>query len=110
MKLQYNVPLAGYTSLRAGGVAQTLLEKEQEDSLAQCVENSQKPIWILGRKKPVVYGFTQVSSEPPTFALKVKDATTIQYAYLRYLENRLREQYGFEGTSIRIHTEPRATG
>lgn len=64
----------------------------------------QKPIWILGRKKPNVYGFTQEGTCPPTFALHVKDATTIQYAYLRYLENRLRDQYGFAGTPIRVYT------
>jgi GTPase len=65
----------------------------------------QKPVWVRGRKKPVILGFIQVKAKPPTFALQVKDSTSIQYAYLRYLENRLRERFGFEGTPVRIHTE-----
>lgn len=65
----------------------------------------QKPIWILGKKKPVVYGIRQETIKPPTFALAVKESPSIQYAYLRYLENRLRESYGFMGTPVRIFTE-----
>lgn len=72
--------------------------------LKKCL-SKQKPIWILGKKKPVVYGFRQASASPPTFFLQVRESPTIQYAYLRYLENRLREQHGFSGTAIRVFTE-----
>ncbi|MBI2644974.1 ribosome biogenesis GTPase Der [Candidatus Uhrbacteria bacterium] len=67
----------------------------------------QKPQWIMGYKKPVIYGFGQRSSRPPTFALFVQEAKAISYAYLRYIENRLREQYGFLGTPVRVCTEQR---
>ena len=48
MKLQYNVSLAGYTSLRAGGLARNLVEIEYGDKLKEVVANSQKPVWVLG--------------------------------------------------------------
>ncbi len=45
---------------------------------------------------------TQVSSQPPTFALVVSNSTGIPFSYERYLINRLREAYGFEGSPIRL--------
>jgi len=45
---------------------------------------------------------TQVATKPPTFALFVGHPREIGKTYLRYLEKRLREQYGFEGAPIRI--------
>ncbi|MDO8490219.1 MAG: ribosome biogenesis GTPase Der [bacterium] len=65
----------------------------------------QKPIWILGQKKPIIYGFRQEKIKPPTFALAVKQSPAIQYMYLRYLENRLRETFGYQGTPVAIFTE-----
>lgn len=45
---------------------------------------------------------TQVATRPPTFALFVRQAIAVKEPYLRYLENKLREKFGFEGTPIRI--------
>ncbi len=45
---------------------------------------------------------TQVATKPPTFALFVKGAEKIPTAYLRYLENSLRAEYGFQGIPIKI--------
>ncbi|HEU4685033.1 MAG TPA: ribosome biogenesis GTPase Der, partial [Nitrospira sp.] len=45
---------------------------------------------------------TQVATRPPVFALFVGHPENITASYLRYLENRLREEYGFSGTPIRI--------
>lgn len=44
----------------------------------------------------------QVATRPPTFALFVGCPENVSHSYLRYLENRLREQYDFLGTPIRI--------
>ncbi|MCL6442696.1 MAG: ribosome biogenesis GTPase Der [Alicyclobacillus sp.] len=54
-----------------------------------------------GRKLRIYYG-TQVSVKPPTFALFVNDGTLMHFSYERYLENQLRQAFGFEGTPIRI--------
>ncbi len=45
---------------------------------------------------------TQVSTKPPTFALFVKGAEKIPTTYLRYLENSIRTEYGFQGIPIKI--------
>jgi GTP-binding protein len=54
-----------------------------------------------GRRLKVNYG-TQVSVKPPTFVLFVNDPELMHFSYERYLENRIREAFPFEGTPIRI--------
>jgi len=49
----------------------------------------------------------QTSVAPPTFVFFTNIATTFHFSYQRYLENRLREEFGFEGTPIRIHVRSR---
>ncbi len=59
-----------------------------------------------GRAMRMYYG-TQVRSDPPTFMIYVNDPTLMHFSYLRYLENQIREAYGFLGTPIRIVTKGR---
>lgn len=54
-----------------------------------------------GRQLKMYYG-TQVRSDPPTFLIYVNDPKMAHFTYLRYLENRFRDEYGFLGTPIRI--------
>ncbi|KKP38948.1 MAG: GTP-binding protein EngA, GTP-binding protein [Candidatus Peregrinibacteria bacterium GW2011_GWF2_33_10] len=53
-------------------------------------------------KRPKILYATQVSIEPPHFIFFVNDAKSFHFSYKRYLENRLREKYGFGGTAIKI--------
>jgi UDP-N-acetylmuramate dehydrogenase len=48
MKLQRNVPLAGYTSLKAGGEAENLLALEENDSLEDAIKQAAGPVRVLG--------------------------------------------------------------
>ena len=57
-----------------------------------------------GRQLKIYYG-TQVRSDPPTFLIYVNDPKLMHFSYLRYLENRIREEYGFIGTPIRLTTK-----
>lgn len=59
-----------------------------------------------GRQLKMYYG-TQVRSDPPTFMIYVNDPKLMHFTYLRYLENQIREAYGFLGTPIRIVTKGR---
>lgn len=53
--------------------------------------------------KPLkIYYLTQIRVKPPTFVVIVNDPQLAHFSYLRFLENKLREGYGFEGTPIRI--------
>lgn len=57
-----------------------------------------------GRQLKMYYG-TQVRSDPPTFMVYVNNPQLMHFSYLRYLENRIRLEYGFLGTPIRIVTK-----
>jgi GTP-binding protein len=59
-----------------------------------------------GRQLKMFYG-TQVRSDPPTFMIYVNEPSLMHFTYLRYLENQIREEYGFLGTPIRIVTKGR---
>ncbi|MCY0875647.1 MAG: ribosome biogenesis GTPase Der [Firmicutes bacterium] len=54
-----------------------------------------------GRRLKVLYA-TQVAVKPPTFAVFVNNPEMMHFSYSRYLENKLREAFGFHGTPIRI--------
>ena len=54
-----------------------------------------------GRQLKIFYG-TQVRSDPPTFMVYVNEPKLMHFSYMRFLENRIRDEYGFVGTPIRI--------
>ena len=54
-----------------------------------------------------IYYMTQVSVKPPTFVLFVNDKELMHFSYTRYLENKIREAFGFGGTSLRFITRER---
>lgn len=58
-------------------------------------------------KRLKVYYITQVKVQPPTFLLFVNEPKLVHFAYRRFLENRIREEFGFEGTPIRLVTRKR---
>jgi GTPase len=49
----------------------------------------------------ILYG-AQIGVAPPTFALFTNVATELHFSYERFLKNRLREEFGFSGTPIRL--------
>ncbi|MDF0726211.1 ribosome biogenesis GTPase Der [Cytobacillus sp. S13-E01] len=49
-----------------------------------------------------VYYVTQVAIKPPTFVVFVNEPELMHFSYERFLENRLRESFGFEGTPIKL--------
>ncbi len=61
----------------------------------------QQPPSDKGRRLKLFY-MTQVSVKPPTFVVFVNDKELMHFSYTRYLENKLREAFGFSGTPIRI--------
>ena len=59
------------------------------------------PPAVKGRRPKLFYA-TQVSVAPPTFVFFANNASAVHFSYRRYLENRLRETFGFDGTPIRL--------
>ncbi len=57
----------------------------------------------LSRKKvPKIYYSTQIKTNPPTFVFMVNNPSLFHFSYLRYLENTIRQNFGFWGTPIKI--------
>ncbi len=52
--------------------------------------------------RPKLFYATQAAVAPPTFVFFASDASSVHFSYRRYLENRLRETFGFDGTPIRL--------
>jgi GTP-binding protein len=59
------------------------------------------PSHVRNRLPKVLYA-TQVGVAPPTFVIFVNDPELIHFSYKRYLENRIRAEFGFLGTPIRL--------
>ena len=53
-------------------------------------------------KRLRLYYITQVSVKPPTFVIFVNDKELMHFSYTRYIENRIREAFGFRGTPLRF--------
>ncbi|XVG95138.1 ribosome biogenesis GTPase Der [Eubacteriales bacterium KG127] len=53
-------------------------------------------------KRLKIYYVTQVGVKPPLFSFQVNKRELMHFSYSRYLENQIRENYGFEGTSIKF--------
>jgi GTP-binding protein len=59
------------------------------------------PAHVRNRQPKILYA-TQVAVGPPTFVIFVNDPELIHFSYRRYLENRIRAEYGFLGTPIKL--------
>jgi GTP-binding protein len=65
------------------------------------------PSHVRNRLAKILYA-TQVAVAPPTFVVFVNDPELVHFSYRRYLENRIRAEYGFLGTPIRLIFRQRA--
>ena len=70
------------------------------DVLQEAQVMNQAPDFNGGRLK--IYYATQVLTAPPTITISVNDPEYMHFSYQRYLENRLRETFNFDGTPIKI--------
>ena len=82
-------------------VQSSVLNEVIEDSVARNPAPTDK-----GKRLRIYYA-TQVAIKPPTFVVFVNEAEMMHFSYERFLENRIRESFDFEGTPIRIITRTR---
>ncbi len=61
----------------------------------------QQPPSDKGKRLKIFY-VTQVAVKPPTFVIFVNDKELMHFSYTRYLENRIRDTFGFKGTSLKF--------
>ena len=68
--------------------------------MAEAVAMQQPPTDKGKRLK--LYYITQAAVKPPTFVIFVNDKNLMHFSYIRYLENKIREAFGFKGTSLKF--------
>ncbi len=61
----------------------------------------QQPPYDKGKRLRLYY-ITQVSVKPPTFVIFVNDRELMHFSYTRYIENRIRDAFGFRGTALKF--------
>jgi|RhiMetdeSRZDD1v2_1073273.scaffolds.fasta_scaffold144005_2 GTP-binding protein len=69
--------------------------------MLQVATDRTPPPLVRGRRPRIFYA-TQAAIAPPTFVFFASDAAAVHFSYRRYLENRLRDTFGFDGTPIRL--------
>ena len=72
------------------------------DKFLKSVLKEKKPLKTRGFRHPYIYRMRQIGSSPPTFELAIRSKAPVNDAYLKFLEKRLREKFGFEGTPVKI--------
>src|SRR5699024_11492052 len=61
---------------------------------------------VKGRRLKLLYT-TQVAVQPPTFVIFVNDTELVHFSFKRFIENRIREAFGYIGTPIHIYARKR---
>jgi GTPase len=69
----------------------------------------QQPPTDKGKRLKIFY-VTQAAVKPPTFIVFVNDKNLMHFSYTRYLENRIRDAFGFRGTSLKFIVRERKEG
>ena len=82
-------------------IQSSVLNEVIEDAVAR------NPTPTKKGKRLRIYYVTQVAIKPPTFVIFVNEPELMHFSYERFLRNRMRESFGFEGTPIRLITRER---
>lgn len=77
-------------------ISTSVLNQVVEDAIAINLPPTEK-----GQRLKILYA-TQVKIKPPTFVIFVNEPEIMHFSYQRYLENKLREAFGFEGTPLQM--------
>jgi GTP-binding protein len=89
--------------MRAWQARHTVISNEILYRFIKQVQKQHLPSRGKGTKYPEIIGFHQLANNPPVFEALIKYRTSLNRAYVNYLENKLREQFDFFATPIIIH-------
>lgn len=78
------------------------IPQDELDRFLKEATHEHRPTRGKGVRHPEILGIQQLATDPPVFELLIKPKTSLHYSYARYIENRLREEFGFIGTPIII--------
>ena len=85
-------------------ISTSVLNQVVEDAIAINPPPTEK-----GQRLKILYA-TQVKIKPPTFVIFVNDKQLMHFSYTRYIENRIRDAFGFRGTSLKFIIRERKEG
>lgn len=106
-KTRYHVGSIMDQALRIFDTRQIRIATPQLNDLVRDAVHRHHPSSVQGRQLRLYYA-TQADVNPPTFVFFVNDPELAHFGYQRYLENRLRDIFGFEGTAIRLQFRARS--
>jgi len=107
-KTRYHVNPILEAALRIYDTRQVRVPTAQLNDVVRDAVQKHHPTFIQGKQGRIYY-VTQAETNPPTFVFFVNDPDLLHFTYQRYLENRLREVFGFQGTAIRMQFRRRTT-
>jgi GTP-binding protein len=109
--------ISAKTGQRVGQVIPTALQIQEErlrristSDLNRVIRDSldaHAPPSKAGKRLKIYYG-SQVRTDPPTFLFHVNDSRLVHFSYMRFLENRIRNKFGFMGTPLRLSFRQRS--
>jgi GTPase len=99
------VPRVLPTALEVVGQRRTRIATNELNRFLRETFQEKPPPSYKGKRLTLRYA-TQAASETPTIVLFVNDVGLLHFGYRRYLENRLRERFGFAGNPLRIVLRP----
>jgi len=94
-------------AIHIGEVRKRRVQTSELNRVMLRAASQQSPPNVQGRRLKLLY-VTQAEVEPPTFVFFVNDPELLHFSYRRYLENRLREEFDFTGTAIRMRFRRRS--
>ncbi|MBL7057978.1 ribosome biogenesis GTPase Der [Patescibacteria group bacterium] len=102
--------MSAKTGLKADKLLDLILQiyKERNIKISKSVLNKflvkvvkiHKPAKSKGVKPPRIYELSQSASSPPEFKIRIGTKDTLHFSYVKFIENRIRDKYGFLGTPI----------
>ncbi len=81
---------------------QTEISDSALNKLLNKIVKIHKPAKGKGTKHPYIYEITQTKTNPPLFQLRIGAKDNLHFSYVRFVENKIREKFGFKGTPITI--------
>lgn len=107
-KNRYHINQILEQALRIWETRQQRVPTSQLNEVVREAIHRHHPAGVQGRPLRIYYA-TQAEVSPPTFVFFVNDPALLHFSYQRYLENQLRQAFGFEGTAIRMEFRQRET-
>ncbi len=90
-------------ALKVAAARKTEISETQLKKFLSRVVKVHLPAKGKGLKAPHIYEIAQKRFNPPSFTIRIGSRDDLHFSYVRFLENRLREQYDFIGTPVKMH-------